>query len=242
MGSSEGKKISIIAGNPLITQTNEGIEVKDPQIEAFEKAMKIVSGNKGKVNRVYVLFDHKSRNEESGKNEDFRELFCDPIKMRGLSKRKRKGSIKLSYLPDEHTKIYREMAEKYGVDFDDIRIISEGHLRADMQRYAKEDDILGKKVTRKCTKESCPQEDIGKEIINCKGITAAAVKRVDKGMTKDSEIYFIGNFDETRFRPEIIEAGSEIAKAHLGVRSKVKTTFLMLDSNEKYTDELNRNI
>jgi hypothetical protein len=226
----EKRKIVVIAGNPAVTiNEKEQIEITDYQIMAFEEAMKIVALKREEIKQVYVLFDHRSRDENTGMNVDFRDLFCDKLKMKDLSKRGRKGSIMLSYLPDDITVEYRRIAKVYDVDFGDIKLMSEGHLRADMIKEIRkdEDGKFETEVTRSCGELEC---EVIKNVVNCKGITAAAVRRA---YGKDrNDVLFMGEFDDVRFKPEIINAGCELAKVYLGVKSKIKTVFLFSDGEK----------
>ncbi|MFA5947457.1 MAG: hypothetical protein WC806_00590 [Candidatus Gracilibacteria bacterium] len=222
MSKNIEKKIGVIAGNPLIRKSKDGkiaIPETETHLHAFEEAMKFVSGKtKEDIGKIAVIFDHENGGYKKGM--DFRKLFCDQEKMAQLSKKKRKrGSLLLSYLPEEIIKPYREIAEKYGVDFDSIRVISEGHCRARIRQVLNSgnDPDFASRVLRPCDEDYCII-DAGNQI-NCAGITAAALKIVRDGQSID-EIHIFGDRG-ARFLDKKIHSGVEIAQAKMDVTADI---------------------
>ena len=200
-------KLSILAGNPKV-EINEGRIEIDPQLSAFEEAMKVVSTSRNRIEKIGIAFDHKGL---------FRNQFVDPSL--GLSNRRLKH-LKLADLRREIISVYEDIAYAYGVSLENISVFSEDVCRAKVvnQLAGRMHPYLLVERGVQCEDTSCntynarPESDFK---VNCRGITAAIIAGL---AINTDEIHTFWSFDPVRVKPATITQGSELAREIFDVR------------------------
>lgn len=204
-------KISILAGNPKVELIDGQVKI-DPQIAAFEEAMKVVANCRERIAKIGIAFDHIGL---------FRSQFVDPTQ--NLSNKKLRH-LRLSYLKPEIREIYQVTAEKYGVQLNEISVISEDVCRArvvnKLAGKINPDVFVERNVG--CNGDACalPETDEKSDFkVNCRGITAAIID----SLAKDAdEVKTFWVFDPLRVKPAIITQGTELARIVFGTTAQVE--------------------
>ncbi len=223
-------RISILAGNPRVNRLEDGSIQIEPQMVAFEEALKIAKSCREKASKIVVLFDHAGI---------FKKQFVDP----SVSRRKR-DHLKLADLVPEIREVYKVKAAEYGVKLQDISVLTEDLCRL---------DILGRELSLEaqhrfmspsmtCKRRSCVlDEDVNDDEkpdlkVNCTGIAAATISYLAKLMDANDQITTCWEFDPVRAKPGVLSAGIEFAKEFLGVKSQVELKmFLALPGRPLWT-------
>lgn len=214
---------NILAGNPLV-DIRGGTLYIDPQLRAFEDAMKYVKSNRSDVGRIYIGFDHLGI---------FRENFVNPkLELSGRQLKK----PNLSMLLPEITSVYRPITEQYGVELADIRVMTEEQCRMTMLQLAeREPEIGSNNLMFNYSRRSCQDvggceissSDIGaanmddapeKLRVTCKGILAEFMRRCGKN---GADVQAFIEYDQRRAMLSTITTGTELAKKVLKVRGDI---------------------
>lgn len=208
-------RISILAGNPKVELIDGQIKV-EPQIAAFEEAMKVVVNCRERIAKIGVAFDHTGL---------FRNQFVDPDQK--LSNKKLRH-LKLSYLRPEIREIYQATAEKYGVNLSDISVISEDVCRArvvnKLSGKINPDVFVERNIG--CNGDACVLPETAEKSdfkVNCRGIAAAIIDTLAKD-ADEVRTYWV--FDPVRVKPATITQGTELAKTVFGTTVKVEQNII----------------
>lgn len=210
---------TILAGNPLV-DIRDGELYIESQIAAFEDAMQYIQANRADINRVYIGFDHLGI---------FGDRFVNPIL--SLSGHQR-NSPRVSMLLPEITEAYKPIAEKYGVNLAEIRIITEAQCRMTMLQFAHENIVAHDPMynfsntqcgdTGGCKIDSdidSNEPNPEKLRVTCKGIFAEFMRRCAKG---GSDVLGFFEYDQRRLTLDTALSGVQLAKTRLGVESNIK--------------------
>lgn len=218
-------KVSVLGGNPKVEVREGSIVVSDPQMLAFQEAMKLVASIRDRVHRIAVAFDHKGI---------FGDQFVDSSKV--TSRRQRKH-LRLSQVhPDIRTQ-YADLAAQHGVDLNDISVITEDFARLAIMQRTKDHRVYS--VRPQCNgDDACGVDEERDEMkVNCRGMAAAIVEKV----ARDSdEAHTFWVYDKKRVDPVVITMGTELAYELLGVRAKIQQH--MIVSAEGKGNDLVQNI
>lgn len=217
-------KLSILAGNPKVELIDGQVQI-DPQLPAFEEAMKVAQECRDRIAKIAVAFDHQS-------------LFRNQFVGSELSNRRMKH-LRLSDLKSEITSAYEETATRYGIDLSTISVISEDICRAKVVQQTgykiNPADMSGFAFAergQKCTEDACDKSDLK---VNCRGITAAIIHSLSKGA---DEIQTFWAYDPVRVKPETISQGTVLAGDLFGVKVPIKQT-LILPNGKKFITKFN---
>lgn len=216
-------KLSILAGNPKVELIDGQVQI-DPQLPAFEEAMKVAQESRDRIAKIAVAFDHKA-------------LFRNQFVGSDLSNRRLKH-LRLADLKPEIKSAYEETATRYGVDLSEISVISEDICRAKVVQQTgykiNSADMSGFAFTergQKCTEEACDKSDLK---VNCRGITAAIIHTLSKGA---DEIQTFWVYDPVRVKPETISQGTVLAGDIFGVKIPIQQTLIF--NGKKFVTRFN---
>jgi hypothetical protein len=231
-------KIAILAGCPRVGIDKNGELLIDPQLEAFEEAMKIVSDCREQVTKIVMLFDHR---------RIFRKRFVDKTLDFGSNSKKNKAfkHLRMSHLLSQVRRVYEEMAQRYKVPLDQIRVLSEDMCRLEIFRRAQSNRDLKMWATgprgeecaeNKACSNGCGLDDgrweedvdgeetpeLQDERVTCPGIAAAAITYLAKGLEKKDSIITCWQYDPKRVTPRIVVVGTQIATEIMGVENPLE--------------------
>ncbi len=236
------QKIAILAGNPRVGLDKNGGLLIDPQLEAFEEALKIAADCRDQIAKIVVLFDHR---------RGFKKRFVDETLEFASKKQKKKAfdHLKMSHLLPEIRNVYEGLAQKYGVALDQINVLSEDMCRLEIFKRMEGNQELKKFATNKreqvCTGEkscsvggSCGSSDWEEDVddqevpelrperVSCPGIAAAAISYLAKGLNQDDKIITCWQYDQNRVNSRNVIVGSQIARNLLGVENPIEVRYV----------------
>lgn len=199
------RMISVMAGNPKVEAFTDGSIKLEPQLEAFEAALRLVSETREKIGKIYVTFDHIGRFNKSFIRKD--------VSREG----KRKPSL-ADCIP-EITETYRPLTDSYGVMMENIGILTEEYARVVMRSLHPSitsplRGVAGSMTQVLCEKECRVGEKIDEELedklrISCKGIVAAIIEHLAR---HGSDIHLFWEYDPVRCKPFTITGGIILAE------------------------------
>jgi hypothetical protein len=236
-------KIAIMAGNPKVEMgENRQVQI-DPQLKAFEEAMKIVSECREQISKIILLFDHPGV---------FKKQFLDTTLDFGSKKKNKKAfeHLRLSHLLPEIRKVYEPLAAKYGVAPEQVAVLTEDRCRLiimnqpmDMENKKR---CFGKRVKgRSCDQATCgipdPDDDeiAEGEKVNCAAITAAAIQTLAKGLNPEDKIITCWEHHPLRVNPYIIQRGTTLAFRIFEIKNQVEQRMLFNTPNRTICTTVN---
>jgi len=212
------KLISVLAGNPILRSTPGEELVMEPQLRAFEVAVKRVQKLCADIRnqvQLFIAVDH------IGKDFCADEYFNE--EGRKLGKR-RKSRPTMDVLDPRFTSSYAELSESLGFSLSDAVVIPESKsrlkTRQELEALLNRGDLISPAIFR------FDKEPGKKPIINCVGISVGTVKllserRVSKKQNvsvDEIEMYWEGG---PRCRPMDFEKAIEIAIRELKIRAQI---------------------
>lgn len=235
-------KIAILAGNPRVGLDKKGDLLIDPQLEAFEEALKIAADCRDQVAKIVILFDHR---------RVFKKRFVDATLEFPSKKQKKRAfdHLKLSHLLPQIRRVYEEAAQKYGVELNQINVLSEDLCRLDIFRRMEASVELRKLATSEreqmySREKSCSAEggcvgsdweedvddqeipELSSERISCPGIAAAAIAYLAKGLKQDDKIITCWQYDKRRVNSRNVIVGTQMARHLLGVDNPIEVRYV----------------
>ncbi|MEK9166969.1 MAG: hypothetical protein AAB836_01565 [Patescibacteria group bacterium] len=220
-------KLSILAGNPKVELIEGQVQI-DPQLPAFEEAMKLAQECRDRIAKIAIAFDHKA-------------LFRNQFVGYELSNRRMKH-LRLADLKPEIVSVYEEAAADYGVNLSGISVISEDICRAKVVQQTgykiNPTDMSGFAFTergQKCNEEACDKSDDKSDLkVNCRGITAAIIHSLSKD-TDEIQTFWV--YDPVRVKPETISQGTVLARDLFGVKIPIQQTLIF--NGKKFVTKFN---
>ncbi|HRY91281.1 MAG TPA: hypothetical protein P5229_02985 [Candidatus Gracilibacteria bacterium] len=236
-------KISIMAGNPKVEMDENGQLQIDPQLKAFEEAMKIVSDCRDQISKIVLLFDHPGL---------FKKQFLDTTLDFGSKKKNKKAfeHLKLSHLLPEIRNAYAPLAAKYGVALDQISVLTEDRCRLIIMSQPMDMENKKRCFSRRIKGRSCDQASCGipdpddNEIVegdkvNCAAITAAAIQTLASGLSPEDKIITCWEHHPLRVNPYIIQRGTTLAFSIFGIKNRVEQHMLFHTPNRTISTTVN---
>lgn len=223
------RTISIMAGNPKVEVLADGSIKLEPHLEAFETALRLVSETREKIGKIYITFDHIGR-------------FYKNFLRKDISRESKKRPSLADCVP-EITETYRSLANRYGVELEDIEILTEEYARAVMRSLHPSiapsfRGVAGSMTQVLCEKECRVGERSDEEPedtlrISCKGIVAAIIERLAH---HGDDIHLFWEYDPVRCKPFTITGGIILAEKIFPLDGKRVTNtiiFRMRDGRNK---------